>query len=77
MNNRLRKKAPQSIGTKRRLVSTWIKWSKLDAAMFRVVLAALLLLVPFVAVADITGPARIIDGDTIEIAGDPCRHAGR
>ena len=75
-NNRLLKKAPQSIGTKRRLVSTWIKWSKLDAAMFRVVLAALLLLVPSVAVADITGKPRVIDGDTIEIAGERIRLHG-
>ena len=75
-NNRLLKKAPQSIGTKRRLVSTWIKWSKLDAAMFRVVLAALLLLVPSVAVADVTGKPRIIDGDTIEIAGERIRLHG-
>ena len=37
--------------------------------MFRVVLAALLLLAPSVAVADITGKPRVIDGDTIEIAG--------
>ena len=29
-NNRLLKKAPQLIGTKRRLVTTWIKWSKRD-----------------------------------------------
>ncbi len=75
-NNRLLKKAPQSIETKRRLVSTWIKWSKLDAAMFRVVLAALLLLVPSVAVADITGKPRVIDGDTIEIAGERIRLHG-
>ena len=75
-NNRLLKKAPQSIGTKRRLVSTWIKWSKLDAAMFRVVLAALLLLVPSLAVADITGKPRVIDGDTIEIAGERIRLHG-
>ena len=44
--------------------------------MFRVVLAAILLLAPSIAVADITGPARVIDGDTIEIAGERIRLHG-
>ena len=44
--------------------------------MFRVVLAALLLLVPSVALADITGKPRVIDGDTIEIAGERIRLHG-
>ena len=44
--------------------------------MFRVILAALLLLVPSVAVADITGKPRVIDGDTIEIAGERIRLRG-
>ena len=44
--------------------------------MLRVALAAMLLLAPSVAVADITGPARIIDGDTIEIAGERIRLHG-
>ena len=42
--------------------------------MFR--LAALLLLVPAVALADITGPARVIDGDTLEVAGQRIRLHG-
>ena len=67
-NNRLLKKTPPLIGTRRRLVKTWIKWSKL--------VAALLLLVPSVAVADITGKPRVIDGDTIEIAGERIRLHG-
>ena len=41
--------------------------------MFRVVLASLLLLAPSVAMADITDLARVIDGDTIEIAGEGIR----
>ena len=41
-----------------------------------VVLAALLLLVPSVAEADITGKPRVIDGDTIEIAGERIRLHG-
>ena len=44
--------------------------------MFRVVLAALLLLVPSVAIADITGKPRVIDGDTIQIAGERIRLHG-
>ena len=39
-------------------------------------LAALLLLIPTVALADITGSARVIDGDTIEIAGQRIRLHG-
>ena len=67
-NNRLLKKTPPLIGTRRRLVNSWIKWSKL--------VAALLLLVPSVGVADITGKPRVIDGDTIEIAGERIRLHG-
>ena len=44
--------------------------------MFRVVLAALLLLVPSVAGTDITGKPRVIDGDTFEIAGERIRLHG-
>ena len=44
--------------------------------MFRVVLAALLLLVPSVAVADITGKARVVDGDTIWIGETKIRLHG-
>ena len=39
-------------------------------------LAALLLLIPSIALADITGPARVIDGDTLEIAGQRIRLHG-
>ena len=45
-------------------------------AMFRVVLVSLFLLVPSVVVADITGKPRVIDGDTIEIAGERIRLHG-
>ena len=45
-------------------------------AMFRVVLAALLFLAQSVAHADITGKPRVIDGDTIEIAGERIRLHG-
>ncbi|MCZ6743746.1 MAG: thermonuclease family protein [Alphaproteobacteria bacterium] len=38
--------------------------------------AAVLLLVPTIALADITGPARDIDGDTIEVAGRRIRLHG-
>ena len=44
--------------------------------MLRFVFAALLLLAPSVAVADITGKPRVIDGDTIEIAGERIRLHG-
>ncbi len=44
--------------------------------MLRHVLAAVLLLLPSFAVADVTGPARVIDGDTIEIAGERIRLHG-
>ncbi len=33
-------------------------------------LALLLTLLPTLALADVTGPARVIDGDTIEVAGE-------
>ena len=39
-------------------------------------LASLLLLVPGVALADIAGSARVVDGDTIEIAGQSIRLHG-
>ena len=44
--------------------------------MLRVALVTVLLLVPSLAVADITGNARVIDGDTIEIAGERIRLHG-
>ena len=44
--------------------------------MFRVVLAALVLRVPSLAVADITGKPRVIDGDTIAIAVERIRLHG-
>ncbi len=43
--------------------------------MYRLVVA-LVLLSPAVALADITGPARVIDGDTIEIQGQRIRLHG-
>ncbi len=39
-------------------------------------LAVLLALLPTVALADVTGPARVTDGDTIEIAGERIRLHG-
>ncbi len=39
-------------------------------------LALLMTLLPAVALADVTGPARVIDGDTIEIAGERIRLHG-
>ncbi len=33
-------------------------------------LALLFTLLPALALADVTGPARVIDGDTIEVAGE-------
>ena len=39
-------------------------------------LALLLTLLPTLALADVTGPARVIDGDTIEIAGERVRLHG-
>ena len=39
-------------------------------------LALLLTLPPAVALADITGPSRVIDGDTIEVAGERIRLHG-
>lgn len=44
--------------------------------MLRLVLAAILLLPPSIAVADVTGHARVLDGDTIEIAGERIRLHG-
>jgi len=44
--------------------------------MLRLVLAAIFFLFPFVAMADITGPARVIDGDTIAIGGERIRLHG-
>ncbi len=40
------------------------------------VLVVLLLLVPTATLADITGPARTIDGDTIEVQGQRVRLHG-
>ncbi len=40
------------------------------------VLAALLTLLPVLALADIAGPARVIDGDTLEIHGERIRLHG-
>ena len=45
------------------------------ATMFRLA-AAVLVLLSTAALADITGPARVIDGDTIEIAGQRIRLHG-
>jgi endonuclease YncB( thermonuclease family) len=42
----------------------------------RRVLAVLFALLPSVALADVTGPARVIDGDTIEVAGRRVRLHG-
>ncbi len=39
-------------------------------------LALLLTLLPTLALADVTGPARVIDGDTIEIASERIRLHG-
>lgn len=39
-------------------------------------LAALLVLIPTIALADITGSARVVDGDTLEIAGQRIRLHG-
>ena len=39
-------------------------------------LALLLTLLPTLALADVTGPASVIDGDTIEIAGERVRLHG-
>ncbi len=39
-------------------------------------LVALLLLIPATALADTTGPARVIDGDTIEVEGQRIRLHG-
>ena len=39
-------------------------------------LALLLTLLPTLALADVTGPARVIDGDTIEVAGERIRLHG-
>ena len=46
------------------------------AALLLPVIVAVLLTWPAVALADITGPARIIDGDTIDIAGERIRLHG-
>ncbi len=39
-------------------------------------LALLLALLPTLALADVSGPARVIDGDTIEVAGEHIRLHG-
>ena len=39
-------------------------------------LAFLLAILPAIVLVDVTGPARIIDGDTIEIAGERIRLHG-
>ncbi len=39
-------------------------------------LAVLIALVPAIALADISGPARVIDGDTLEVAGQHVRLHG-
>ncbi len=39
-------------------------------------LALLLTLLPTLALADVTGPARVIDGDTIEVASERIRLHG-
>ncbi len=39
-------------------------------------LALVLTLLPTLALADVTGPARVIDGDTIEVAGERVRLHG-
>jgi endonuclease YncB( thermonuclease family) len=39
-------------------------------------LAFVLTLLPTLALADVTGPARVVDGDTIEIAGERIRLHG-
>ncbi len=44
-------------------------------AMLRT-LAVLVALLPAVALADISGPARVIDGDTLEVAGQRVRLHG-
>jgi len=44
--------------------------------MLRLFLAVVLLLPPSFAMADIIGPARVIDGDTIEISGERIRLHG-
>ena len=42
----------------------------------RRILALAAILIPAVALADITGPARVIDGDTLEIGGERIRLHG-
>ncbi len=39
-------------------------------------LALVLTLLPTLALADVTGPARVIDGDMIEVAGEQVRLHG-
>ncbi len=39
-------------------------------------LAVLVALLPAIALADVTGPARVIDGDTLEVAGQRIRLHG-
>lgn len=46
------------------------------SSMLRIVIALIFLSLPSVALADITGTPRIIDGDTIEIAGERIRLHG-
>ena len=44
--------------------------------MYSLALAVVLLLLPSVVVADVTGKPRVIDGDTVEIAGERIRLNG-
>ena len=46
------------------------------SAMLRFVLAIAFLMLPSIAMADTTGPARVVDGDTIVIAGERIRLHG-
>ena len=62
------------------LVHWWLwcclcHWARRTDAMLRR-LAVLLVLLPAIAHADITGPARVIDGDTLEIEGQRIRLHG-
>ncbi len=44
--------------------------------MLRLALLLLLTLLPTLALADVTGPSRAIDGDTVEVAGERVRLHG-